>query len=202
MWVRTMRPNKIQTIIGIVCGLALLSLVLVPPWQEAAERELSYRKDLGRGLLWSPPKPVAVECYFTGCVTAPAQYFHVLLNRKLLLQECLTLLIVGVLLLWMFRAQRDRNVASLRARGTRLLTSLILALLIPPTGGVPFGAALAGIPMVLIRRDELWLIPVIMIIVMYSACVLIIYCLITFTLWIRDRSGIARGGTSRPVGVS
>ncbi|GEM_PF-2544777 len=195
-----MKLNKIQAVIGIVCGILLLSLISFPPWQEAAERELSYRKDLGRGFLLSPPKSVAVECYFVGCVTAPAAYFHVLLNRKLLLQECVTLVVVELLLLWLFRNRQGRAVADLRMPRTRLLISLMLALLIPPAGGVPFGAALAGIPMMLVERDELWLIPTIMVLVMYAASVLLIYWLIQFTLWIHyGRSGT---GTSGPIGVS
>src|SRR6266567_2325364 len=92
MRVQSMRLNRIQAAIGIVSGIALLVIVLFPAWQEAAEKEVSYRKDIGHGLLWSPPKPVAVDCYFVGCVTAPASYFHMLLNRTLLLKQSLTLL--------------------------------------------------------------------------------------------------------------
>jgi hypothetical protein len=180
----TMRPNKIQAVIGIVCGIILLSLVIFPRWQEAAEKEASYRRDIGHGLLWKPPKPVAVECYFVGCVTAPASYFHVLLNRKLLLQQCLTVFLVAVAFLWIFRPQDNGKTASLSVRATRLLASCLLALLIPPTGGVPFGAVLTGMPMVLVQRDELWLAPTIIAIVMYVACVLIIYSLLSATLWL------------------
>jgi len=180
-----MKPNKMQAVIAALYGAVLLALVLLPPWQEAAGREASYRKDIGRGFVWAPPKAVAVECYFAGCVTAPQGYFHVLLNWRLLLQQCLTLSVVAVLFLWMFRPQRNREAEISRKRGTRLFTSLLLALLIPPTGGVPFGAALAGIPMMLVRRDELWLLPVIMTLVLYAACVLVIYGLIASVLWFR-----------------
>lgn len=185
-----MKPNNMQTAIATLFGVVLLALVLLPPWQEAAGREAAYRKEIGRGFVWAPPKAVAVECYFPGCVTAPPGYFHVLLNWHLLLQQCLTLSVVAVLFLWMFRTQPNREVGIVRKRGTRLSISVLLALLIPPTGGVPFGAALAGIPMMLVRRDELWLLPVIMTLVLYTACVLVIYGLITSALWFR------RGGAT------
>jgi hypothetical protein len=169
------RPNKIQAVTCGLCGIALLFLVLFPPWQQAAEKEVSYRKNIGRGLLWKPPQPVAVECYFVGCVTAPASYFHVLLHRKLLMQQCLTVLCVAMAFLWTFRTSKGGKMASLGVRSTRLSTSFLLALLIPPTGDVPFGAVLFGIPMVLVQRDELWLIPTIMALVMYFACALLMY---------------------------
>lgn len=192
-----MRPNKIQAIIGAICAITLLFLVLFPPWQEAAEREVSYRKDIGRGLLWKPPKAVAVECYFVGCVTAPASYFHVVLKRRVLLQETLTLFFVAVACVWIFRTRRSGEVASITARKTRLLTSFLLALLVPPGGDVPFGAGLVEIPKLFVRRGERWLIPMIVVTVLYAASVLVIYWLITLALWIRrGRSVTAFGPTS------
>ncbi len=179
-----MRPNKIQTVIRIVCGTVLLALFLWPPWQQAAEREVSYRKNIGRSFLWNPPKPVAVDCYFVGCVMAPATYFHALLNRKLLLQQCLTLFFVAVLFLWTFRPRQSGKTATLNERATRLVSCLLLALLVPPTGDVPLGAVLAGIPMVLVRRDELWLMPTIMAILMYVVCALIIYGFVSTAVWL------------------
>lgn len=178
-----MKPNKIQTTIGIACGIITLALVIFPPWQEAAEREVSYRKDIGRGFLWHRPKPVAVDCYFAGCVTAPASYFRVQLNRELLLQETLALVFVGIALLWTFRSRRDGTIANLHVRATRLLISCLLALLIPPTKGVPLGAALAGIPRMVLQRDELWLFLTTATVVMYIACVVTIYFLLTIAVW-------------------
>jgi hypothetical protein len=191
-----MRYNKTQTVIGLICGIALLFLILLPPWQEAAERELSYRKDIGRGLLWKPPKTVAVDCYFVNCVTAPASYFHVVLKRKVLLQECLTVLGVAVAFLWIFRTRRTGQTSSVRSRGTRLLASFLLASLIPPAGEVPFGAGIVEIPKLLVRREELWLVPLIVVLVLYAACVLVIYGLLS--LAVRFAASPSRLETERP----
>lgn len=191
-----MKPNKIQAVIGALCGLGLLTLILFPPWQQAAEREVSYRKDIGRAFLFKPPEPVRVGCYFRGCVAAPAEYFHVLLNAKVLLQQCLTLFVVSALLALVFKSQRDRQVKSLKQPRVRLITSLLLALLVPPTGGIPFGAALAAIPMMLVRRDELWLIPVLMTGVLFTCCVLAIYGIISLIIWSR-RSGKGAGSKTQ-----
>src|ERR1700758_4045858 len=113
-----MRLNKGQFAIAALTVAVVTFLVLYPSWQEAAEKETAYRRDVGRGFLWKPPRPVAVDCYFAGCVIAPASYFHVILDRKLLLQQSLAVLCVGLALLWVFRIRRNGTASNLKSAKT------------------------------------------------------------------------------------
>ena len=94
--------NRIR---GVALGIWLLwvvHIVLFPNWQEAAEREKDYRKDLGVHFVLKPPAPVAVPCYFVGCVTAPPSYFHVLVDRRGFYPSlvCVTALLIVALVLF------------------------------------------------------------------------------------------------------
>ncbi len=108
-----------------------------------------------------------------------ASYFHVLLNRTLLLKQSLTLLWVTVAFIWIYRTRRSGETASLTVPATRLLTSFLLALLIPSGGDVPFGAGLVAIPHLLAPVGDFVLIPTIIVILMFVACVLIIFGLLS-----------------------
>lgn len=172
--------SKLQKRIAAAGGVILFSLLLLPPWQQAAGREVDYRKDLGRGLIFYPPRPVAVDCYFQNCQTAPASYFHVVLRRDLLIDQCVTVLLVTMMAVWMFRTRADGSRSHLGEQGTKLKLSLILALAVPPLGQFPLASLLWDIPRQLLHRDELWLIPVVMVLVIYGCCTGFIY----LTLWI------------------
>jgi hypothetical protein len=165
-----MRLNKGQFAIAALTVAVVTFLVLYPSWQEAAEKETAYRRDVGRGFLWKPPRPVAVDCYFAGCVIAPASYFHVILDRKLLLQQSLAVLYVGLALLWVFRIRRNGTASNLKSAKTRATASLLLALLIPPAGNVPIGAGLLGAPTLLLHRGGEWALPLILVLLLYCAC--------------------------------
>jgi hypothetical protein len=177
-----MRLNTAQKVIALVGVIVLLSLALFPPWRQAAERETAYRKDLGHSFVLNPPQAIAVDCYFVGCKTAPASYFHVGLYRELLVAQLVSVFGVAVIMFWMFRLRPDGNYASLVTRRTRLKFSILAALLLPPTGTFPLAWILLGIPRQLAVRDELWLIPMVMILVLFAACALVVYLLVTVAL--------------------
>jgi hypothetical protein len=181
-----MSLNTVQKAIIVVSAAVLLSLVLFPPWWQAAVRETAYRKELGRGWILRPPAPVPVDCYFVGCETAPASYFHVLLYRDLFFEQLATVIGVSLVTLWIFRARRDGTRASLGSPKTRLRFSAVMALLVTPEGKFPLASDLVDIPKTLLHRDELWLIPMIMVILMYLASVVIIYGLVSAVLWLRS----------------
>lgn len=176
-----MKPNSAQKTILVVGFVSLLCLALFPPWREAAEKEVDFRKDIGRSFILSPPQPVAVDCYFVGCKTAPPSYFHVLIYRELLFSQLITVGSVGLALLWIFRSRHDRDGtgASLASPKTRLQFSALIALVIPFAGQFPFGAGLAGIPRQIVLHDELWLIPIILTVLSYLVCVCIIFLLLS-----------------------
>jgi hypothetical protein len=182
MWVRAMRLNTAQKTILVVSAVVLLCLALFPPWQQAAELETAYRKDLGRSFVLRSPEPIAVDCYFVGCKTAPPSYFHVVLYQELLLAQVVSALGVAVIMLWMFRSRRDGHCASLVSRRTRLEFSVLAALLLPPTGTFPLAWILMGIPKQIISRDEPLLIPLAMVLIIFAACALVVYLLVTLIL--------------------
>jgi hypothetical protein len=182
--VPAMKLNSTQKAIAVVSVIVLLGLGLFPPWRQAAERETAYRKDLGRGFVFRPPAPVAVDCYFVGCKTAPPSYFHVLLYRELLHAQLLSVFGVAVIALWMFRSRRDGTRASLVSRRVRLEFSLLVALLFPPMGQFPLASLLLDIPRQLIHRNELWLIPTLMVLVIFFVCALVVYLVVSTAVWI------------------
>ena len=182
-----MGMDRAQKAILAVTTAVLALLVLFPPWQQAAARETAYRKDLGRGLVFSPPSAVSVDCYFVGCKTAPAAYFHVLLSWDLFLEQIGAVVGVSILVLWIFRIRRDGTRASLVSRKIRLQLSVLAALLVPIEGTFPMVSDLARIPWQLTHTDELLFVPMILLLVMYSFAVLVIYVLASAVLWIGNR---------------
>jgi hypothetical protein len=184
--------NKTQKTVMAVCVFVLLCITMFPPWQQAAERETSYRKDLGRGFFLRPPQPTAAGCYFEGCRTAPPSYFHVVLNGKLLFEQSISVLAVSLAALWILSSNRNRTVSGLASRKTRIAVSILIALAVPPLGTVPLGFMLVGIPKQIMHRDELWLIPTILVLVIFGICSGAIYLLVSLALWIVDRRSGAR----------
>lgn len=131
-------------------------IVLFPNWQQAAEREKDYRKDLGVHFLLSPPPPVAVPCYFVGCITAPASYFHVLIDRRGFYLElvCVTaLMIVAVVV---FRSGEDCSKPGIAAHRMRIVAACLitLALPLPLSPYEPLGSMAAYFPTAILHPDH------------------------------------------------
>ena len=140
--------NRIQ---GAALGIWLVwvgYIVLFPNWQEAAEREKDYRKDLGVHFVLKPPTPVAVPCYFVGCITAPASYFHVLVDRRGFYPELLSMTALMMVTLLVFRTGKDGSTPCIAVGSIRLVaTSLIaLALPLPIAPYDPLGSMVASLP--------------------------------------------------------
>lgn len=174
--------NKAQKII-LAIGLILLGvLLLFPPWQQAAFQEAHYRKNIGRGFILHPPKPVAIDCYFVGCQTAPPSHFHVVLYLRLLIAQCGTLLCIILSAMWIFRGRRDNSPATLKSPKRRLIFSMVIALAVPPSGDFPLASLLSDIPRQVMHRDELWLMPVLFLLFVFAFCTGIVYFLLTFAL--------------------
>ena len=71
--------------------------------------------------------------------------------------------------------------------------SFLLALLVPPTGGVPMGALLASVPMLFIERGEFWLVYAVLIPILYLAIALTMYSLLSALNWFIGRAVRVRG---------
>ena len=195
MRVPSMKLNNTQKAILAVGLVLLLCLALFPPWREAAQREVDYRKDIGRGFILDP-QPVAVDCYFVGCKPAPPSHFHVLMNRKLLFNQLISVGVVELLLLWLFRSHCDGTNASLSSPRIRLQFCALIALLIPLDGQYPFGAWLADIPRQIALHDLL-LIPILFMGLLYLGCVCVIFLLLSAVVKI-GASRSRRRAVARP----
>src|SRR6476646_6306480 len=178
------RMNSFQKATLIIGGVILTMLLLFPPWQEAALRELAYRKDIGRGSLLRPPKPVPVDCYFVGCQTAPASYFHVVLNSRLHIAQCVTVVFITLSLFWLFLRRSDGTQPTLNKTRTRLLFSVLIALGLPPFGinNFTLAAFLFQIPKVIIDQGEKWQGFILFISVVFMFCSCVVYGVVTLAL--------------------
>jgi hypothetical protein len=131
-------------------------IVLFPNWQEAAEREKDYRKDLGVHFVFKPPAPVAVPCYFVGCIPAPASYFHVLIDRKGFYPAlaCVTALLMVALVI--FRTEKKDSIPGMAATRMRLaaVSLLALALPLPITPYFPLGSLAAYLPTAILHPNH------------------------------------------------
>lgn len=139
--------NRIQRAVLGVWLLWVGFSVFFPNWQQAAERELDYRKELGLHFVLKPPAPVAVPCYFVGCITAPASYFHVLLDRKLLDEELLCATALMILAVVIFRSRGGESSPMLRQRMLVAAAALIaLSLPLPIAPYFPLGVLAGYLP--------------------------------------------------------
>lgn len=186
--------NSIQKATLIIGAVILTMLLLFPPWQEAALRELDYRKDIGRGSVLRPPKPVPVDCYFVGCQTAPASYFHVVLNSRLHIAQCVTVVFVTLSLFWLFLRYSDGTQPTLSKMRTRLLFSMLIALAFPPFGINSFtlAAFLIQIPEVIFDQGEKWQGFVLFIPVLFIFCSCMVYGVVTLALAIYKTTSIKK----------
>lgn len=122
--------NAAQKLTLFVSSVVFLGLFLFPPWYQTNGQ---YVKQLGRRFIFSKPEAVPVECYLVGCVTAPASYFHVVLDWRFGIQAPLTIAVVATALFLLFRARADAASPSIRRPKTRLIFSALVALSLPIT---------------------------------------------------------------------
>jgi hypothetical protein len=148
--------NRLQ---GAALGIWLVwvgYIVLFPNWQEAAEREKDYRKDLGVHFVLKPPVPVAVPCYFVGCITAPASYFHVLIDRRGFYPELVSVTALMIVALIVFRTGKNGLTPSIAAHRMRLVATCLIALALPLPGSpyFPLGTMAAYLPTAILHPNH------------------------------------------------
>ena len=101
-----MKPNSVQSAILTAASVAFVLLSLFHLGSRPLGK-VAYRLYVGRHFFLQPPTSVPVDCYFAGCATAPASYFHVLLYRDLLVEQLAAIIAVAFVLLWIFRSRQN-----------------------------------------------------------------------------------------------
>lgn len=144
---------------GAALGIWLLwvgCIIFFPNWQQAAENEKDYRKDLGVHFLLKPPAPVAVPCYFVGCIAAPPSYFHVLIDRKGFYPALLCVTALLILALVILRNEKNRSIPDLTTPRKRLVVASLIALALPLPGApfMPLGSLAAYLPTALLHPNH------------------------------------------------
>jgi hypothetical protein len=133
-------------------ALALLLVVLFPPWQQFYQgHPLPYQGEMGHHLIWKPPAAVGEQSWI---VYASSSECQVRIKLETLLRQCGSVVVMTIVmfLAFCFPAGNERLVASLTNRKVALV-SLVLALCLPlpQTEGVPLVALVVMAPISLFR---------------------------------------------------
>jgi hypothetical protein len=185
--------NRIQRAAFGIWVLWVGFSVFFPNWQQAAEREVAYRKELGLHFILTPPAPVSVPCYFVGCSTAPASYFHVLIDRRLVYEElaCATALMILAVLI--FRSSRYESVPFRGGRMRFVAAVLIaLALPVPIAPFFPVGVLAGYMPAAVMHPDHDHVSALVGFPLFFVPYALVSYLSITLVLWAKHHHGPGR----------
>src|SRR5580693_1830336 len=120
--------NRTKKMILSISSIAFWGVFFFPP---SYETNGQYVKQLGRHFFFIRPDAVPVECYLVGCVTAPASYFHVVVDWRSWVGTLSTIAAVTTILFLLFRGRTDGTFPSIAKAKTRLLFSLLVALALP-----------------------------------------------------------------------
>jgi hypothetical protein len=140
--------------------LALLLVVLFPPWQQIYQgHPLAYRGEMGHHFFWLRPNPVGEQSWM---VNAPASECKVVVKRGVILRQCGMVAGMIAILLFAFRKHTSGQpsgsglettsapaiIASLKTRRLMLISLfLALCLPVPPPDGIPLGALVVMAPL-------------------------------------------------------
>jgi hypothetical protein len=178
--------NSANKTIVLIGGIALLGLFLFPSWYETNGQ---YVKQLGHHFLFSKPEPVPVECYLVGCVTAPASYFYVVLDRRPWFATLSTVAVVASILVLLFRSRADGTSLSIRHPKTRWVFSGLVALALPvsATPMVLVGMYGISVPTYLFSGEDNSFWYSVAFPVVFSVYIVAVYLLSTVAVWISER---------------
>ena len=127
-------------------ALALLLVVLFPPWQQFYHgHPLPYQGDMGRHLIWKPPAAVGEQSWI---IHASPSECQLKVKQETVLRNCGSVLAMTIVLFLAFRfpAGNERLVISLTNRKVAVV-SLLLALCLPVgTEGMPLVALVVRAP--------------------------------------------------------
>ncbi len=93
-------------------------------------------------------------------------------------------MVTTLIAVWVFRRRRDNTRAGWQSSWTRLISGLLIALVIPPSGDFPFGALLLDAPRQVLHRDEKWLVAAVAVPFFFAVCAGVIYVLMTLAFWL------------------
>ncbi len=175
--------NPTKKIILSISSIAFGGIFFFPPWYETNGQ---YVKQLGCHFFFIPPDAVPVECYFVGCVTAPASYFHVVLDWRSWVGTLSTIAAVTTILFLLLRARTDGTFPSIANAKTRLSLSVLVALALPVSMSpvVLLGTYGLYVPLIFFSGEHNWFWGSIFFPILLSLYAGAVYLLATATVWI------------------
>jgi hypothetical protein len=175
--------NPTKKMILSISSIAFGGVFFFPPWYETNGQ---YVKQLGRHFFFIRPDAVPVECYLAGCVTAPASYFHVVLDWRSWVETLLTIAAVTTILFLLFRARTDGTFPSIANAKTRLLFSVLVALALPVSMSpvVLLGTYGLYAPLIFFSGEHNWFWGSIFFPIVISVYTGAVYLVATVTVWI------------------
>jgi len=164
-------------------ALALLLVVLFPPWQQFYQgHALIYQGEMGHPLIWKPPASVGEQSWI---VHASPSECQVIIKLETLLRQCGSVLVMTIVMFLAFRFSggNERLVPSLTNRKVALVSLfLTLCLPLPQTEGVPLVALVVMAPISLFRDNGHvgpWALPLIAGTAL-AVCFIVIFLLTSF----------------------
>ena len=181
--VRSTDMNPTKKIIISINSIFFLGVFFFPPWYETNGQ---YVKQLGRHFFFSRPEAIPVECYLVGCVTAPASYFHVVLNWRSWVETLSTIAAVTTILFLLFRTRTDGTIPSIADARTRLLFSVLVALALPISMSpvVLLGTYGLYVPHIFFGGEHNWLWGSVFFPIILSVYAGAVYLVAAVTVWI------------------
>jgi hypothetical protein len=178
--------NPTKKMILSISSIAFGGVFFFPPWYETNGQ---YVKQLGRYFFFIRPDAVPVQCYFVGCVTAPASYFHVVLDWRSWVETLSTIAAVTTILFLLFKARTDGTFPSIANAKTRLLFSVLVALALPLSMSpvVLLGTYGLHVPLIFFSGEHNWFWGSIFFSIVLSVYAGAVYLAATTTVWIAAR---------------
>lgn len=175
--------NPTKKMILSISSIAFGGVFFFPPWYETNGQ---YVKQLGHHFFFIRPDAIPVECYFVGCVTAPASYFHVVLDWRSWVATLSTIAAVTTMLFLLLRARADGTFPSIVNAKTRLLLSVLVALALPVSMSpvVLLGTYGVYVPLIFFSGEHNWFWGSIFFPILLSLYAGAVYLVATATVWI------------------
>jgi hypothetical protein len=130
------------------------------------------------------PAPVAVPCYFVGCITAPPAYFHVLIDRRGFYPALVSVTALLMLALAL-STKKTGSTLGISPRRMPLVAASLIALALPLPGSpyFPLGSMVAYLPTAILNPNHDHISVLIGFPFFFAIYGVTVYFLLTIAIW-------------------